>query len=97
MPTQSAAKTAETLISKVKRGGVFASVLGAPQNAEKFPSVKVVPVFATPNVKILQYMAEAVRDGKLRIPISQKFPLSAAADAHAAAEKGASGKILLVV
>ncbi len=90
-------KTAETLISKVKRGGVFASVLGAPQNAEKYPSVKVVPVFATPNVKILQYMAEAVRDGKLRIPISQRFPLSDAGKAHSAAEKGAGGKILLVV
>jgi NADPH:quinone reductase-like Zn-dependent oxidoreductase len=42
-------------------------------------------------------MAEAVRDGKLRIPISRKFPLSDAAEAQAVAEKGASGKILLVV
>src|SRR6202795_2931628 len=90
-------KTAETLISKVKPGGVFASVLGAPPNAEKYPSEKVMPVFATPNVKILQYMAQAVRDGKLRIPISQKFPLSDAGEAHSAAEKGAGGKILLVV
>ena len=90
-------KTAETLISKVKPGGVFASVLGAPQNAGKYPSVKVMPVFATPNVKILQYMAEAVRDRKLRIPISRKFPLSDAGEAHSAAEKGAGGKILLVV
>jgi NADPH:quinone reductase-like Zn-dependent oxidoreductase len=38
-------KTAEKLIAKVKRGGVFASVLGAPQNAKDFPSVKVVPVY----------------------------------------------------
>jgi NADPH:quinone reductase-like Zn-dependent oxidoreductase len=90
-------KTAETLISKVKPGGVFASVLGAPQNAGKYPSVKVMPVFATPNVKILEYMAEAVRDRKLRIPISRKFPLSDAGEAHSAAEKGAGGKILLVV
>src|ERR1700687_3031963 len=90
-------RTAEKLIAKVKPGGVFASVLGAPQNAAKYPSVKVMPVFATPNVKILQYMAQAVRDGKLRIPISQKFPLSDAGEAHSAAEKGAGGKILLVV
>jgi NADPH:quinone reductase-like Zn-dependent oxidoreductase len=48
-------------------------------------------------VKILQYMAEAARDGKLRIPISQKFPRSDAGEAHSAAEKGAGGKILLVV
>src|SRR5271154_2842222 len=34
-------KTAEKLIAKVKPGGVFASVLGAPRNAGKYPTVKV--------------------------------------------------------
>jgi NADPH:quinone reductase-like Zn-dependent oxidoreductase len=90
-------KTAEMLIAKVKPGGVFASVLGAPQNAGKYPSVKVVEFYSTSNAKDLEFMAEAVRDGKLCIPVSQKFPLSDAAAAQAAAEKGASGKILLVV
>jgi NADPH:quinone reductase-like Zn-dependent oxidoreductase len=90
-------KTAEKLLSKVKPGGVFASVLGAPQNAQKYPSVKVLPFYSTADAKVLPFMAEAVRDGKLRIPISQKFPLSQAAQAQAAAEKGASGKIVLVV
>lgn len=89
-------KTAEKLIAKVKQGGVFASVLGAPQNAEKFPSVKVIPVYATPDAKTLQFMAEAVRDGKLVIPISRKLPLSNAGEAQTAAEKGGIGKVLLV-
>jgi NADPH:quinone reductase-like Zn-dependent oxidoreductase len=89
-------ETAEKLIAKVKPGGVFASVLGAPQNAAKFPSVKVVPVYVTPDTKTLQFMAEAVRDGKLVIPISRKLPLSKAAEAQAAAEKGGVGKVLLV-
>ena len=89
-------KTAKKLIAKVKPGGVFASVVGPPQNAGRYPSVKVVPVVATADAKTLQFMAEAVRDGKLVIPISQKLPLSEAADAQAAAEKGAAGKILLV-
>jgi NADPH:quinone reductase-like Zn-dependent oxidoreductase len=89
-------KTAEKLIAKVKPGGVFASVLGAPQNAERYPSVKVVPVVAKPDTKTLQFMAEAVRDGKLVIPISRKLPLSDAAEAQAAAEKGGIGKVLLV-
>jgi len=89
-------RTAEELITKVKPGGVFASVLGAPRNAEKYPTVKVVPVYATPDAKTLQFMAEAVRDGKLVIPISRELPLSEAAEAHAAAEKGGIGKILLV-
>src|SRR5258708_18204194 len=89
-------KTAEKLIAKVKPGGVFASVLGAPQNAEKYPSVRVVPVFAKPDTKTLQFMAEAVRDGKLVIPISRKLPLSDAGAGQAAAEKGGIGKVLLV-
>jgi NADPH:quinone reductase-like Zn-dependent oxidoreductase len=89
-------KTAEKLIAKVKPGGVFASVVEAPQNAEKYTSVKVVHVFSKFDRKTLEFMAEAVRDGKLVIPIGQKLPLSEAAKAQAAAEKGSSGKILLV-
>ncbi len=89
-------KTAEKLIAKVKPGGVFASVLGAPQNAAKYQSVKVVPVFSKFDRKTLEFMAEAVRDGKLVIPISERLPLSEAAEAQAAAEKGGIGKILLV-
>jgi NADPH:quinone reductase-like Zn-dependent oxidoreductase len=89
-------KTAEKLLAKVKPGGVFASVVGAPRNAEKYATVKVVPVYATPDPKILQFMAEAVRDGKLAIPISRKLPLSKAAEAQAVAEEGGIGKVLLV-
>jgi NADPH:quinone reductase-like Zn-dependent oxidoreductase len=88
--------TAEKLIARVKPRGVFASVLGAPRNAAKYPSVKVVPVFSKFDRKTLEFMAEAVRDGKLVIPISRKLPLSEAAEAQAASEKGAIGKILLV-
>jgi len=89
-------RTAEKLIAKVKPGGVFASVAGTPQNAAKYPSVRVEFVFSKFDRKTLEFMAEAVRDGKLVIPISQKLPLSEAAQAQAAAEKGGIGKILLV-
>jgi NADPH:quinone reductase-like Zn-dependent oxidoreductase len=89
-------RTAETLIAKVKPGGVYASVVEAPQNAAKYPVVNVVHVFSKFDRKTLEFMAEAVRDGKLVIPISQKLPLSEAAEAQAAAEKGGVGKILLV-
>jgi NADPH:quinone reductase-like Zn-dependent oxidoreductase len=87
-------RTAEKLIAKVKAGGVYASVVEAPQ--AKYPSVKVVHVFSKFDRKTLEFMAEAVRDGKLVIPISQKLPLSEAAEAQATAEKGGAGKILLV-
>jgi len=89
-------RTAEKLIAKVKSGGAFASVLKTPQNAAKYPSVKAVFVFSKFERKTLEFMAEAVRDGKLVIPISQKLPLSEAAKAQATAEKGGIGKILLV-
>jgi len=89
-------RTAEKLIAKVKPGGVYASVVEAPQNAANYPSVKMVHVFSKFDRKALEFMAEAVRDGKLVIPISQRLPLSEAAEAQAAAEKGGSGKILLV-
>src|SRR5579871_382732 len=89
-------RTAEKLIAKVKPGGVFATVLSPPQSAAYYPSVKVVHVFSKFDRKTLEFMAEAVRDGKLVIPISQKLPLSEAAQAQATAEKGGVGKILLV-
>jgi NADPH:quinone reductase-like Zn-dependent oxidoreductase len=75
---------------------VFASVARAPHNAAQYPSVRVVPVFSKFDRKTLQFMAEAVRDGKLVIPISRTLPLSEAAEAQAATEKGGFGKILLV-
>ena len=89
-------RTAEKLIAKVKPGGVFATVLRAPQNAAKCPDVKVTPVFSKFDRKTLEFMAEAVRDGKLVIPIIETLPLRQAAEAQAAAEKGVAGKIVLV-
>ena len=88
--------TAEKLIAKVKAGGVYSSVVGAPQNAAKYSSVKVVTVFSHFDRGTLQFMAEAVRDGKLVIPISERLPLSEAAEAQASVEKGSAGKILLM-
>jgi len=89
-------RTAEKLIAKVKPGGVYASVVQVPQNAAKYSSVKVVRVFSKFDRKTLEFMAEAVRDGNLVIPISQRLPLSEAAEAQSKAEKGGVGKILLV-
>jgi len=89
-------RTAEKLVAKIKPGGVYASVVELPQNAAKYPSVKVVHVFSKFDRKTLEFMAKAVQDGGLVIPISQKLPLREAAEAQAAAEKGGGGKILLV-
>jgi NADPH:quinone reductase-like Zn-dependent oxidoreductase len=89
-------RTAEMLIARLKPGGVYATVVEAPPNAAAYPSIRVVAVFSKFDRATLEFMAEAVRDGKLLIPISQKLPLSEAAEAQAAAEKGGVGKILLL-
>jgi len=88
--------TAELLISKVKPGGIFASVLGAPRNSANYASVKVIPVIAHADAKALLEMAKAVVEGRLVIPIGAKKPLRDAAEAHALMAKGINGKVLLV-
>jgi hypothetical protein len=67
------------VIAKIKTGGVFASVVAALQNAAEYPSVWVAFVLSKFDRKTLEFMAEAVRDGQLVIPISQRLPLSEAA------------------
>ena len=88
--------TATKLIGKLKQGGVFASVLSAPTNAAEYPSISVKTMQVKADPRVLSHMAEAVRSGKLSIPLGQRFALKDANKAHAAAEKGAAGKILLV-
>ena len=88
--------TAERLLAKVKPGGVFASVTGAPANAKDFPSVRVVSYVSKQDAKTLLHMAQAVRAGKLSIPIERKLSLKDAAAGHAAVEKGGNGKVLLL-
>jgi NADPH:quinone reductase-like Zn-dependent oxidoreductase len=90
-------KTAEQLLSQVKQGGVFASATGAPQSAKDYPSVRVVPFVSKQDAKTLSYMAKAVADGKLSIPIGLRLPLKDAAEGHRAIEKGGIGKVLLLV
>ena len=88
--------TAGRLIGKVKPGGVFASVTGAPDNAKDFPAVRVVAFVSKQDAKIVLQMAQAVGAGKLVIPIERKLPLKDAAAGHAAVEKGVGGKVLLL-
>ena len=89
-------KTAELLLMKVKQGGVFASVLGPPHNADLHPTVKVVPVRCEPDPSTMVKMAEEVKAGRLVIPIDRMMGLEDAGEAQAAAAKGGIGKVLLL-
>ncbi|MGH9583418.1 MAG: NADP-dependent oxidoreductase [Bryobacteraceae bacterium] len=84
------------LIPKLKSGGVLGSVLGKPKEAEG-KDIRVEAFMATPDASLLRQMADAVRDGKLVIPIARRMKLSEAGEAQALAEKGSvGGKILLI-
>jgi NADPH:quinone reductase-like Zn-dependent oxidoreductase len=86
---------AAKLIAKVKPGGIFASVLGPPSNAALHPTVKVNAIMSVPDPKTIVHYAEAIRDGKLKLPIDRLMPLAEAGQAQAIAEKGGIGKIVL--
>jgi len=85
-----AVKVAERLIGKVKKDGVFASVLGAPSNAAAHPAIRVETMRVKPAPTTLLRMAAGVKAGKLTIPLGQQFALVDAAKAHMAAEKGSA-------
>jgi NADPH:quinone reductase-like Zn-dependent oxidoreductase len=89
-------KTAEILLAKVKQGGVFASVTGTPANAKLHPTVKVVMFQQHPDAGKIRMLAEDVVAGRLVIPIDRMVALADAGEAHAAAEKGGLGKVLLL-
>jgi len=89
-------ETAQRLLAKVKQGGVFASVLGPPANAKLHPTVQIEPIQVKPDAAMLRSLAEDVAAGRFEIPIDRMVPLADAAAAHAAAEKGGIGKILLL-
>lgn len=87
---------AEKMIAKVEPGGVYATVVGPPANAKLHPTVKVEMIQSTPDASTIRSLAEDVAAGHLTIPIDRMLPLEEAAKAHAAAEKGGIGKILLI-
>jgi NADPH:quinone reductase-like Zn-dependent oxidoreductase len=87
---------AAKVVRKLKPGGVFASVLAPPSNAAERPDMVVKTMQVKADPQTLLDMARAVQSGKLSIPIGKSFPLKEASAAHAAAEAGSSGKILLL-
>ncbi|WP_263366847.1 NADP-dependent oxidoreductase [Edaphobacter bradus] len=89
-------QVAESMLGKVRPGGVFATVVGPPENAKLYPTVKVEMVSSAPDPASMLAVAEAVAAGRLALPIGRRVPLSEAASAQAAAENGGIGKVLLL-
>jgi NADPH:quinone reductase-like Zn-dependent oxidoreductase len=83
------------LLPKLRPGGILGSVFSAPPRERK--DIRVETFMAKPDASLLRQMADAVRDGKLVIPIARRMSLKEAAEAQRLAEGGGlGGKILLV-
>lgn len=83
------------IIPHIKKNGVLASVLGAPEAAQGH-DIRVVPVFAHPDAGRLEQLAYDVAVGKFSMPIRGQFKLSEIRRADSEAEAGGMGKIVLV-
>jgi NADPH:quinone reductase-like Zn-dependent oxidoreductase len=89
-------ETIARLLPKIRKGGTLASVVGEPA-AAKGRDLRVRAFVSHPDGKRLGDLAQAAARGELRIPISNRLPISEIREAHRLAERGAEGKILLTL
>jgi NADPH:quinone reductase-like Zn-dependent oxidoreductase len=90
-------ETAAKLFGRVKNGGNFGYASVFPDGISKLnPTVTVTRVLGRPDASKVREFADDVRDGKFLLPISRRMPLRDAGEAHALAQRGGLGKIVLV-
>ena len=87
---------APKLLTHIKSGGCYGSIVGPPRGAELHPSIHINAFGSHPDPAAIVHFAEAIRDGKLKLPIDLVLPLSEAAEGQAKGERGGIGKIILV-
>jgi len=84
----------QRLIHKVKRGGTVGTVAGEPAGAKDLGLI-VRSLEVHPDAKRLAELARAAAEGSLVIPIAKRLSFTQIREAHAMAEAGAEGKIVL--
>jgi NADPH:quinone reductase-like Zn-dependent oxidoreductase len=90
-------ETAAKLFGRVRNGGNFAYASVIPDGLSKLnPTVSITRVFTRPDASTVRGFADDVRDGKFLLPISHRLPLRDAGEAHTLAQRGGSGKSILV-
>ncbi len=89
--------TAAALLGKVRPDGIFASVVGVPSGSELHPAVRTTHVSAQPDPQRLRSYAEDLAAGRFVLPIARRLPLEQAGEAQTVAEKGAGGKVVLLL
>lgn len=87
--------TATRTLRILKEGGVFGTVLGAPEGAAQH-NVRVAAFMVQPDASRLHELADDVARGSFKIPIAKTVPLEKVREAQKEAEEGhAHGKIIL--
>jgi len=84
----------DRLIPHIRKNGVLATVVGRPKSADG-RDLQVHEVWSEPDAKRLQDLAGELARGEFTIPISKKLKLAEIRQAHALAEKGGVGKIVI--
>lgn len=89
-------ETTQALLPKLKAGGRIGTIVGEPPGAKE-RGLQVRAFFTVADGPRLAALVAEVAAGKLTIPIARRMPLAQAAQAHAVAELGGGGKVLLVL
>ncbi len=90
--------TADLLMTHVKQGGVFGTVVTPQPDRTLNPTIELNHITSQPDSAKVREFAEDLRDGKFILPIDRMISLTEATEAHIALEKEhVPGKILLLV
>ncbi|ADV84942.1 NADP-dependent oxidoreductase [Terriglobus saanensis] len=90
--------TADILMTHVKQGGVFGTVVTPIPDHTLNPTIELNHIMSQPDSTRVREFAEDLRDGKFILPIDRMIALAEATEAHIALEKEhVSGKVLLLV
>jgi NADPH:quinone reductase-like Zn-dependent oxidoreductase len=84
----------DRLIPHIRKNGVLATVIGRPKSADG-RDLQVHEVWSEPDAKRLEKLAGELARGEFTIPISKRLKLAEISQAHALAEKGGGGKIVI--
>jgi NADPH:quinone reductase-like Zn-dependent oxidoreductase len=84
----------DRLIPHIRKNGVLATVVGKPESAEGH-DFRVEEVWAQPDAKRLEELAQDIAGREFVIPIGKRFTLAEIRQAQEIAEKGGVGKVLL--
>jgi NADPH:quinone reductase-like Zn-dependent oxidoreductase len=85
-------------LANVKPGGVFASTLGFPAEADASAGrVRLVEVTTKTDADQLEELGRLLENETIHVSVARTFPLASAAAAHKELAKGVDGKLVLEV